>query len=194
MNRLDYESGETTPALSDIEKGRKKKRVTFSELPRYNTHKQKRKKKAKHIKREQGQVDCKSTFITGSYLICMILVIIICIIYIVKYYIDTLIERDHINNKVVIVSERWINYNIQEPYEQVHLKGRLIQTHAIVIGCDGKQVNCTNTNPCKEWLCSYISEHFHKTPDECEYKDYLVPVAILNIVFVVCCICNFIKN
>ena len=192
MNQLEYESGETTPALSDIEKGRKKKRVTFSELPN-NTHKQKRKKKVKHIKREQGQVNLQSTFITGSYLICMILAIIICIIYITKYYIDTLIERDHINNKVVIVSERWINYNIQEPYEQVHLKGRLIQTHAIVIGCDGKQVNCTNTNPCKEWSCSYILEHFHKTPYECEYDDYLEPIAITNIVLVIYCIYKYIK-
>ena len=170
MERLDYESGETTPALSDVEQGKSKKRVTFTEFPGYDAREQKRKEVSERIKKKHEQADCSFTFIFNCCLVCMIIVIIFSIIIICKYYSDALEHRNNVDNKIVIVSEKWIDYNIHE------------------------QVNCTNTNPCKEWSCSYVLEHFHKTPDECEYNDYLVPVFITNIVFVVCVICQCIFN
>ena len=190
----DSEPDETTPALSDIEQGGRKKKVTFSALPGYNAREQRRQKIVKGIKRQQEIDDCKYKCITGICLICMIILIIGCFNIICKYYLDTLEHREDIDNKIVIVSEKWIDYSTPESHEQVHLEGRLIQHRAVVMGADGEQVNCTNSNPCKEWTCSYVIEHFHKTPDECEYNDYLVPIAVTNILMLVCCICNLLFN
>jgi len=105
--------------------------------------------------------------------ICMMIsCIIICIsissliIYmIVNYYIDTYEERDIIDNKISIISEQLIDYTTNT------------------------QVNCSNINPCSEWNCKYIFEHFHRTPDECEYDDYLTLVTTILIIFgvLICC-------
>ena len=168
----DCEPNEMTPALSDIEQGnqKRKKKVTF---PGHDMREQKRQEIAERIKRQQEIDDCKYKCITGSCLICIIILIIGCIIIICKYYSDTLEHREDIDNKIVIVSEKWMDYNTPVPHEQV---------------------NCTNSNPCKKWHCSYVLEHFHKTPDECEYNDYLVPMAVTNILMLVCCICNLLFN
>jgi len=161
-----------TPALSDIEQSnqKKKKKVT---LPGHDMREQKRQEIAERIKRQQEIDDCKYKCISGSCLVCIIITIIICIITICKYYSDTLEHREDIDNKIVIVSEKWIDYKTPVPHEQV---------------------NCTNSNPCKKWQCSYVIEHFYKTPDECEYNDYLVPIAVTNILMLVCCICNLLFN
>ena len=168
----DCEPNEMTPALSDIEQSnqKKKKKVTFLS---YDIREQKRKEVAERIKRQQEIDDCKYKCIIGSCLICIIILIIECIIIICKYYSDTLEHREDIDNKIVIVSEKWIDYKTPVPHEQV---------------------NCTNSNPCKKWQCSYVIEHFYKTPDECEYNDYLVPIAVTNILMLVCCICNLLFN
>ena len=168
----DCELDEMTPALSDIEQSnqKKKKKVTFLG---YDIREQKRKEVAERIKRQQEKDDCKYKCISGSCLIGMIILIMGCIIIICKYYLDTLEHREDIDNKIVIVSEKWIDYSTPEPHEQV---------------------NCTNSNPCKKWQCNYVLEHFHKIPDECEYNDYLVPMAVTNIVMLVCCICNLLFN
>ena len=168
----DCELDEMTPALSDVEQGdqKKKKKITF---PGHDMREQKRQKIAEHIKRQQEIDDCKYKCISGSCLVCIIITIIICIITICKYYSDTLEHREDIDNKIVIVSEKWIDYKTPVPHEQV---------------------NCTNSNPCKKWQCSYVIEHFYKTPDECEYNDYLVPIAVTNILMLVCCICNLLFN
>ena len=189
----DCEPNEMTPALSDIEQDdqKKKKKITF---PGHDMREQKRQEIAERIKRQQEIDDCKYKCITGSCLICIIILIIECIIIICKYYSDTLEHREDIDNKIVIVSEKWIDYSTPESHEQVHLEGRLIQLRAVVMGADGEQVNCTNSNPCKKWQCSYVIEHFYKTPDECEYNDYLVPIAVTNILMLVCCICNLLFN
>ena len=170
--KSDCELDEMTPALSDIEQGNKKKKknVTF---PGHDMREQKRQEIAERIKREPEQADCKYKCITGSCLVCIIITIITCIMCIFKYYSDTLEHRDHVDNKIVIVSEKWIDYKTPVPHEQV---------------------NCTNSNPCKKWTCSYVIEHFYKTPDECEYNDYLVPIAVTNILMLVCCICNLLFN
>ena len=168
----DCELDEMTPALSDIEQSnqKKKKKVT---LPGHDMREQKRQEIAERIKRQQEIDDCKYKCITGICLICMIILIIGCIIIISKYYSDTLEHREDIDNKIVIVSEKWIDYKTPVPHEQV---------------------NCTNIDPCKKWQCSYVLEHFHKIPDECEYNDYLVPIAVTNILMLVCCICNLLFN
>ena len=168
----DCEPNEMTPALSDVEQGdqKKKKKITF---PGHDMREQKRQEIAERIKRQQEIDDCKYKCITGSCLICIIILIIGCIIIICKYYSDTLEHREDIDNKIVIVSEKWIDYKTPVPHEQV---------------------NCTNSNPCKKWQCSYVIEHFYKTPDECEYNDYLVPIAVTNILMLVCCICNLLFN
>ena len=166
------EPDEKTPALSDVEQGdqKKKKKVTF---PGHDMREQKRQKIAEHIKRQQEIDDCKYKCISGSCLVCIIITIIICIITICKYYSDTLEHREDIDNKIVIVSEKWIDYKTPVPHELV---------------------NCTYSYPCKKWQCSYVIEHFYKTPDECEYNDYLVPIAVTNILMLVCCICNLLFN
>ena len=168
----DCELDEMTPALSDIEQGNKKKKKKVT-LPGHDMREQKRQEIAERIKRQQEIDDCKYKCISGSCLVCIIITIIICIITICKYYSDTLEHREDIDNKIVIVSEKWIDYKTPVPHEQV---------------------NCTNSNPCKKWQCSYVLEHFHKTPDECEYNDYLVPMAVTNILMLVCCICNLLFN
>ena len=168
----DCELDEMTPALSDVEQGdqKKKKKITF---PGHDMREQKRQEIAERIKRQQEIDDCKYKCISGSCLVCIIILIIGCVIIICKYYLDTLEHREDIDNKIVIVSEKWIDYKTPVPHEQV---------------------NCTNSNPCKKWQCSYVLEHFHKTPDECEYNDYLVPIAVTNILMLVCCICNLLFN
>ena len=168
----DCEPNEMTPALSDVEQGdqKKKKKITF---PGHDMREQKRQEIAERIKRQQEIDDCKYKCISGSCLVCIIITIIICIITICKYYSDTLEHREDIDNKIVIVSEKWIDYKTPVPHEQV---------------------NCTNIDPCKKWQCSYVLEHFHKIPDECEYNDYLVPIAVTNILMLVCCICNLLLN
>ena len=107
---------------------------------------------------------------------CLSLIVsfIVAIVYFANdYYKEVYSERKIIDEKHVVVSEKWIDYTTPKPHVQV---------------------NCTNTNPCKDWTCSYVLEHFHKTPNECEYDDYLVPIGITNIFLVICCICQFLNN
>ena len=177
------EPDEMTPTLSDVEQGGQQKKVSFKQLPGYDTRERKRQQLAEQLQKKKDLIEQKKkddekfkkkmNCCCGSFLVCTILTIIICVICIVDYYSDTLERRKHIDNRLTVVSENLIDYTTPEPHEQVI---------------------CTNTNPCKGWNCSYVWEHFQKTPDECEYKDYLVPVAILNIVFVVCCICQCLNN
>ena len=103
----------------------------------------------------------------------MISCIIIClgisglIIYLItNFYKDALEERKIIDNTITIISEKCIDYTTNT------------------------QINCTNINPCNDWNCKYVSEHFHKTPNECEYDDYLILVTIIFIIFGILICCN----
>lgn len=177
------EPDEMTPALSDVEQGGQQKKVSFKQLPGYDTREQKRQQLAEQVQKQKERLEQKKkddenfnkkmNCFGGSCLVCMILTIIICIICIVDYYLDTFADRDHIDNQLTVVSEKWIDYTTPKPHVQV---------------------NCTNTDPCKDWTCSYVSEHFHKTPNECEYDDYLVPIGITNIFLIICCICQCLNN
>ena len=103
----------------------------------------------------------------------MISFIIIClsilgtiIYYITGYYNDTWLSRKEKDNTITIVSEKYIDYTTNT------------------------QINCTNMNPCNDWNCKYVLEHFHKTPNECEYDDNLTLVTTLLIIFGILIFCN----
>ena len=95
------------------------------------------------------------------------------------YYSTTFKERDLIDQRAAIVHEQWIDYLAPDvvapewPYTIMR-----------------KQVNCTNLHPCRDWDCLYVKEHFHKTPDECQYDDYMKIVTIVLSILGSLGICN----
>ena len=74
---------------------------------------------------------------------------------IVWYYVSVFENRDSMDQKEVVVSEQWLDYTTTE------------------------LANCTNTNPCRNFDCDYVKQHFHKTPDECVYEDHVIIVSVL---------------
>lgn len=101
---------------------------------------------------------------------CLVIVGVIYWIY--SYYNRVYESREEIDNKPTVLSETCIDY--MDPLQ--------------------RRVNCTNTHPCVEWDCKYVDEHFHRTPEECEYKDYLTVVTILLILCLLCTTCSLIKE
>ena len=85
---------------------------------------------------------------------------------IVWYYIVTFKAREETDHKEVIISEQWIDY----------------------LSPTKEQVNCTNSEPCRNWDCSYVKEHFHKDLSECEYEDYMNWVTIGLVIWLLCMI------
>ena len=79
---------------------------------------------------------------------CCILIIILIIVMFLIYYQDCQEEREYIDNKNTTVSEKLVDYTTD------------------------KRVECTNQDPCTDWTCLYVKEHFHRTPEECEYDDW----------------------
>ncbi len=85
---------------------------------------------------------------------------------IVKYYIDVFDAREEKDSWEVSVSEQWIDY--LSPTKEL--------------------VNCTNSEPCRNWDCSYVREHFHKDLPECEYEDNMIWVTIGLLTWIICMI------
>lgn len=85
---------------------------------------------------------------------------------IVKYYIDVFDAREEKDLTEVMVSEPWIDY----------------------LSPTKEHVECTNSEPCRNWDCSYVKEHFHKNPPECEYDDYMIWVTIGLVTWLICMI------
>ena len=81
---------------------------------------------------------------------CCLSILIICIVLLVMYFIECSEEREGIDDKATTVSEKLIDYT----------------------GERKERVNCTNQDPCVDWNCGYVREHFHRIPDECEYHDW----------------------
>ena len=81
---------------------------------------------------------------------CCLSTFVIFIVLLVMYFNDCSEEREGIDDKATTVSEKLIDY----------------------ILLPNKRVNCTNLEPCIDWNCGYVREHFHRTPDECEYNDW----------------------
>ena len=104
---------------------------------------------------------------------CLSLIVsfIVAIVYFANdYYKEVYSERKIIDEKHVVVSEKWMDYTT------------------------GEQVNCTNMHTCSDWNCKYVTEHFHKHLDECAYDDNVVIITALIILTFVCCICNMIND
>ena len=98
------------------------------------------------IAREEKRLERNMKCLIG----CCLSILVICIILLVKYFNDCSEEREGIDDKATTVSEKLIDYTL-EP---------------------NKRVNCTNQDPCTDWNCGYVREHFHRTPEECEYDDW----------------------
>tara|TARA_B100000902_G_scaffold386720_1_gene429752 strand:+ start:689 stop:1156 length:468 start_codon:yes stop_codon:yes gene_type:complete len=101
---------------------------------------------------------------------CVLGTFAIFVILIIKYFVDGYEKRDEVDHRESIVYERWKDY----------------KTHGLV--------NCSSDHPCEGWTCEYVKEHFHRTPDECQYDDWMDQVMIvLSILtfFVICaCLCD----
>ena len=81
---------------------------------------------------------------------CCLSILVIFIVLLVKYFIDCNEDRERIDDDATTVSEKLIDYTLSP----------------------NKRVNCTNQDPCTDWNCGYVREHFHRIHDECEYDDW----------------------
>jgi len=121
------------------------------------------KAKAQAIAKTEEASPCKAALC----LICCSLFALSPLVYIVyiivNYYIETFEDREEKDSWEVSVSEQWIDY----------------------LSPTNKQVNCTNSEPCRNWNCSYVKEHFLKDMDECEYDDYMNWVSAALVIWVI---------
>ena len=101
---------------------------------------------------------------------CVLGTFVTFVILLVKYFVDGYEERDIVDHKESVVYEHWKDYTT------------------------GELVNCSSDDPCRDWTCEYVKEHFHRTPDECQYDDWMDQVMIcLSILtfFAICaCLCG----
>ena len=97
----------------------------------------------------------------------ILLLIFIFIIYLIYLYISTTLE----DREVIDES----NSTINGPYID-------IPTNILI--------NCSNEEPCVK-DCHYIKTHIHRTPEECEYDDYMTYILII---FGILCGCAIIQK
>ena len=97
------------------------------------------------IAREEKRFERNMKWLMG----CCLSTFVIIIVLLIKYFNDCIEEREGIDDDPTTVSEKLIDYTVK-PH---------------------KRVNCTNQDPC-DWNCGYVREHFHRTPEECEYHDW----------------------
>ena len=81
---------------------------------------------------------------------CCLSTFVIFIVLLVIYFNECSEEREGIDDDPTTVSEKLIDYTVK-PH---------------------KRVNCTNQDPCVDWNCGYVREHFHRIHEECEYHDW----------------------
>ena len=91
------------------------------------------------------------------------------IVWFCHYIISTLDEREVVDQYSTTVSEKLIDRTT------------------------GEQVNCTNENPCSDWNCLYVREHFRRAGGECVYKDHLkaVVITVSAVLSIALCACIF---
>ena len=172
---ISLSTTEKTPVMcqSDIEN-----RESDPRSPRGNrsqgSKRRDRLKQAAAIKARQVQEEQETMWKRGIYCCgvfwCSVIFGVIYWIY--SYYTEVNESREEMDDKRTVVSEQWIDY--KDPLQ--------------------RKVNCTNTDPCGEWDCKYIDEHFHKTPQECEYNDYSTIVTLLLLTCLLCTTCSLIKE
>jgi hypothetical protein len=114
-----------------------------------------RAKKAQKIQQSIDSADKSLSFWLYCGGGCVILCFVSSIYGIYYYYSSTFEERNGIDEDEAVVEGQWKDFH----------------THELV--------NCSNANPCRGWSCSYVLEHFHKTPDECQYHDHMRLVTII---------------
>jgi hypothetical protein len=138
-----------------------------------------RDKKVQEIKQSVRSSEKRFKIILNCLYFCGLGFIFLGLDGIYYYYSTTFKERDLIDQRAAIVHEQWIDYLAPDvvapewPYTIMR-----------------KQVNCTNLHPCLDWDCLYVKEHFHKTPDECQYDDYMKMVTIVLSILGSLGICN----
>ena len=125
--------------------------------------------KAKAISKaneSQQRLDC----FMYSCAFCVLGSFVTFVILLVKYFVDGYAERDRIDHDESTVRENFLDYTTNE------------------------LVNCSIDHPCRDWTCEYVKEHFRRTPDECQYDDWMDQVMIcLSILtfFAICaCLCG----
>lgn len=173
MEKQDIESqvsGEKTPLKSggsdSISGGKKVKAKVKAKVIAAAKDKtpQSIQKKGQQVAEDGGEWKLKLIF--GCCSLSALSLLVYIVYKLVCYYIDTLDAREETDHKEVIVSEKWIDY--LSPMKE--------------------QVNCTNSEPCRNWDCSYVKEHFHKDLSECEYDDYMNWVTIGLVIWLICVI------
>ena len=112
------------------------------------------------INESQKRFDC----FMYSCAFCVLGTFVTVVILIIIYFVNGYKKRDEIDHRESIVYERRKDY----------------KTHELV--------NCSSDHPCKGWTCEYVIERFHRTPDECEYNDWMDQFIIL-LVALTCCAC-----
>ena len=128
-----------------------------------------RAKKAQKIQQSIDRADKSLSFWLNCGGGCVILCFVSFIYGIYYYYSSTLEDRDVIDQSEAVVREQWKDFH----------------THELV--------SCSIANPCRGWSCSYVLEHFHKTPDECQYDDHMMLVTIILCTIGCCGIIEFCK-
>ena len=173
MEKQDIESqvsGEKTPLKSggsdSISGGKKVKAKVKAKVIAKAKEKtpQSIQKKGQQVAEDGGEWKLKLCFGCFGFFSLSFLVFIV--YKIVWYYIVTFKAREETDHKEVIISEQWIDY----------------------LSPTKEQVNCTNSEPCRNWDCSYVKEHFHKDLSECEYEDYMNWVTIGLVIWLLCMI------
>ena len=121
--------------------------------------------KAKAISKaneSQKRVDC----FMYSCAFCVLGTFAAFVILIIIYFVNGYEERDRVDHHESIVYERWKDYTT------------------------GKLVDCSSDHPCEGWTCEYVKEHFHRTPDECQYDDWMDQVIICLSILICLAICT----
>tara|TARA_Y100000816_G_scaffold67677_1_gene45139 strand:- start:892 stop:1344 length:453 start_codon:yes stop_codon:yes gene_type:complete len=98
------------------------------------------------IAREEKRLERNMKCLMG----CCLSTFVIIIVLLIKYFNDCSEEREGIDDKPTTVSEKLPDYTLSP----------------------NKRVNCTNQDPCIDWNCGYVREHFHRIHEECEYHDW----------------------
>ena len=120
-------------------------------------------------KKEEKSEFQRFNIILGSCLCFICFLFVNFIIGTIYWYQSDMEDRDRIDHRNITISEKLIDYTTNDV------------------------IKCTNNHPCY-FTCSYVREHFEKTPHECEYKDYLniiiIIIEVWLVVAVLGCLCS----
>ena len=115
--------------------------------------------------KDQKRFDC----FMYSGMFCILVTFVTVVILIIKYFVDGYEDRDIVDHDESVVYERWKDYTTNE------------------------LVNCSSDDPCRDWTCEYVKEHFRRTPEKCQYDDWMDQIIICFsiLTFLAICACIF---